>query len=875
LKESWAKCPQSGSLGFTVPDSGSLPVSYVYPDEMADIRVSMSTTAISRRSARSSNRSTDQRDPLTAPMKWSLWIAGAISWLFISASMLSFSAADWPSHAVAVHNETANNLGGGFGAFIAYWIFHILGPGTWILLAGAACWLVLSAMNRHVDHPLLRSVGMTIAALACSGFHALWFPDGGALPGSPAGLLAHAGVDGLDLRIGAFGTFLVLVGSLLIGLIVALDQWVLALPGRLLSMVRGTEFQLPRLDLAGLLASPGRLIGRRAEEEDEYEDGYEDEEEYEEEEEEEEEEYEEEEEEEEEEPAPLIKSKAKNKKKPTKKELRAKIAKLPLRISSKNTKTPKNSDLLRDESYDDYKFPPVELLAEPESNFTQKAEASVRRQAEQLEQALETYNIEGEVEGIEAGPTVTLYSVQLAPGTKVNSLSRVSSDLARSLSVKNIRIVPTMAGRSTVGIEVPNIVREKVTLKELIASGKDQGMILPMFLGKDANGDPLVLDLIRMPHMLIAGTTGSGKSVCINSIIMSWLYMKRPDEVKLVLVDPKMVELSQFSNIPHLACPVITDMGRAASSLEWAVGKMEERYMLFQEAGVRDIASYNALTSEEKAEIFDIQNEIEKTKVPDRLHYIVFVIDELADLILTNKEVEQSIVRIAQKARAVGIHLILATQRPQANVVTGLIKSNMPCRLSCKVASSMDSRIVLDGKGAELLLGNGDMMYVTPSTPDISRGQGTFVSDPESRKVVKFLKEVAKPSYERSLIQVRNVDTNGRNSGKREEYDPLFDQAVRIIIESGRGSVSLLQRRLAIGYSRSSRLVDQMGLAGILGEHVGSKAREVLISIDDWEQMQAMEENESNLDTDPAYVDDDPDGLSESVPEEYAGEYKN
>jgi hypothetical protein len=247
----------------------------------------MSTTAISRRSARSSNRSTDQRDPLTAPMKWSLWIAGAISWLFISASMLSFSAADWPSHAVAVHNETANNLGGGFGAFIAYWIFHILGPGTWILLAGAACWLVLSAMNRHVDHPLLRSVGMTIAALACSGFHALWFPDGGALPGSPAGLLAHAGVDGLDLRIGAFGTFLVLVGSLLIGLIVALDQWVLALPGRLLSMVRGTEFQLPRLDLAGLLASPGRLIGRRAEEEDEYEDGYEDEEEYEEEEEEE------------------------------------------------------------------------------------------------------------------------------------------------------------------------------------------------------------------------------------------------------------------------------------------------------------------------------------------------------------------------------------------------------------------------------------------------------------------------------------------------------------------------------------------------------------------------------------------------------------
>ena len=627
-----------------------------------------------------------------------------------------------------------------------------------------------------------------------------------------------------------------------------------------------------------MLASPARLIGRGHDtyedegEEYEYEDEYEDEDEYDEEEE----EYEDDDVEDEAEVEPVIAHKEKKaKKKPSKKDLRSKIAKLPLRISSKNTKTAKDSDLQRDESYDDYKFPPVDLLADPESNFTQKAEASVRRQAEQLEQALETYNIEGEVEGIEAGPTVTLYSVQLAPGTKVSSLSRVSNDLARSLSVKNIRIVPTMAGRSTVGIEVPNIVREKVMLKELIASGKDQGMVLPMFLGKDANGDPLVLDLIRMPHMLIAGTTGSGKSVCINSIIMSWLYMKRPDEVKLVLVDPKMVELSQFSNIPHLACPVITDMGRAASSLEWAVSKMEERYTLFQEAGVRDIASYNALTSKEKEEIFDIQNEIEKTKVPDRLHYIVFVIDELADLILTNKEVEQSIVRIAQKARAVGIHLILATQRPQANVVTGLIKSNMPCRLSCKVASSMDSRIVLDGKGAELLLGNGDMMYVTPSTPDISRGQGTFVSDPESRKVVKFLKEVAKPSFERSLIQVRNVDTGGVNSAKREECDPLFDQAVRIIIESGRGSVSLLQRRLAIGYSRSSRLVDQMGMAGILGEHVGSKAREVLISMEDWEQMQAMDDTDSELDTDPAYVDDDPDGLDESVPEEYAGEYKN
>jgi len=828
----------------------------------------MSTTAIGRRKTRTKSRPEQAEvDPLPAPLRWSLWIVGAGFWLFMAAAMVSFHDGDAPSQAVAVHNETTQNLGGVVGAFFAYWTYHLLGIGAWLLMIGAAGWLVLSARGRHLNQPLLRSIGLLMAAVAFSGFHALWFPDAGSMAGSPAGLLAHATVDGLAARIGGLGTFLVLVATLLIGLIIAMDELMLALPGRFWALL--TRFELPRIQVpsfAGLAAGPMSLLRRN--EDVEYEDEYEDEcedgdgdEEYEEEEDDEYEyEYEDEEEVVAEKPV----------KKRSRAEIKQKFAKFSLKSRSKK-KIATNEDLQRDESYDDYKFPPVELLSDPQSNFTEKAEASVRRQAEMLEQALETYDIEGTVEGIEAGPTVTLYSVQLAPGTKVSKLSTLAKDIARSLSAKNIRIVPTMAGRSTVGIEVPNIVREKVAMKELIASGRDQGMILPMFMGKDANGEPLVLDLARMPHMLIAGTTGSGKSVCINSIIMSWLYMKRPDEVKLVLVDPKMVELSQFEHIPHLACPVITDMGRAAASLEWAVQKMEERYTLFQEAGVRNITGYNAMTSEEKREAFDIRNEIEKAKVPDKLHYIVFIIDELADLILTNKDVEQSIVRIAQKARAVGIHLILATQRPQANVVTGLIKSNMPCRVSCKVASGMDSRIVLDGTGAELLLGNGDMMYVTPSTPDISRGQGTFVSDSESRKVVKFLKDVAKPSFERSLIQVRNVDTNS-SDGAPEEFDPLFDQAVRIIIETGRGSVSLLQRRLAIGYSRASRLVDQMGMVGVLGEHVGSKAREVLMTLEDWEQFHAQQEDEDS--GDPVYVNDDPDCLDDPVPAEYGDEYQ-
>tara|TARA_B100001059_G_scaffold82423_2_gene80510 strand:- start:4344 stop:6899 length:2556 start_codon:yes stop_codon:yes gene_type:complete len=851
----------------------------------------MATTAIGRTKNRTTSRHKEvEAEMLPAPLRWSLWILGAGFWLFMAAAMVSFSDADAPSRAVAVHNATAQNLCGAVGAFFAYWTYDFLGIGAWILMIGAAVWLVLSARGRGLNQPLLRSIGLLLAALAFSGFHALWFPDSGATAGSPAGLIAHATVEGLTDRIGGLGTFLVLAATILIGLIIAMDELMLSLPSRCWAMV--TRFEMPQFELprlGDLAASPMALLRRNGhvEYEDEYEDGddleYEDgeEDEYEEEEEEDEDEYEYEYEDEEEEevvakkparkkPARKNAAEPEIEQKPAKKSAKDKFAKFKLKART-SQKIATDADLRRDESYDDYKFPPVELLSDPQSNFTEKAEASVRKQAEMLEQALQTYSIEGTVEGIEAGPTVTLYSVQLAPGTKVSKLSTLAKDIARSLSAKNIRIVPTMAGRSTVGIEVPNIVREKVAMKELIASGRDQGMILPMFMGKDANGEPLVMDLARMPHMLIAGTTGSGKSVCINSIIMSWLYMKRPDEVKLILVDPKMVELSQFEHIPHLACPVITDMGRAAASLEWAVQKMEERYTLFQEAGVRNITSYNAMSSEEKKEIFDIQNEVEKAKVPDKLHYIVFVIDELADLMLTNKEVEQSIVRIAQKARAVGIHLILATQRPQANVVTGLIKSNMPCRVSCKVASGMDSRIVLDGTGAELLMGNGDLMYVTPANPDISRGQGTFVSDGETRKVVKFLKEVAKPSFERSLIQVRNV--NDKNAGGApEEFDPLFDQAVRIIIETGRGSVSLLQRRLAIGYSRSSRLVDQMGMVGVLGEHVGSKAREVLMTMEDWEQFQAQEDEDTG---DPVYVDDDPDCLDDPVPAEYGDEYQS
>lgn len=535
--------------------------------------------------------------------------------------------------------------------------------------------------------------------------------------------------------------------------------------------------------------------------------------------------------------------------------LRAKIAKLPVIFGQQNKHVASDADLrdVQNLANDDaYKFPPIDLLENPEENFNDKLKTIVQDQAVALEAALQQYKIMGGVVGIESGPVVTLYDVRLAAGTKVNQIQAVASDIARALKAVNIRIVANQVGRDTIGIEVPNTQKEKVRLKELMGKTEHfSSMKLPMFLGKDASGAPLIADLAAMPHMLIAGTTGSGKSVCMNTIIMSFLYTKKPSELKLVLVDPKMVELSQFKDVPHLMCPVVTDMNKAAAILEWAVQKMDERYELLSEAGCTNISGYNGLEWDDLKERFNATTPEEEARIPRKLPYMVFMIDELADLMLTNKEVEGAIIRIAQKARAVGIHLILATQRPQANVVTGLIKGNMPCRLTFKVASGLDSRIVLDQKGGELLLGQGDMLFLSPKTSKVSRAQGTLVDDAEIRKVVKFMKEVARPNFDRSLLTLKKPgetasefegvsENNSAEALAEAQQDPDFEKAVEIVLETRRGSVSLLQRRLGIGYTKSSRFIDLMGMAGILGEHKGSMARDVVITLEDWQRMKEL-----------------------------------
>ncbi len=495
--------------------------------------------------------------------------------------------------------------------------------------------------------------------------------------------------------------------------------------------------------------------------------------------------------------------------------------------------TPKTQDL------GNYRLPGLDLLDEAEPINMENQEARVREKAKALEAALVSFGIDGKVEAIDTGPVVTLYELGLAPGVKSSQVAALSKDIARALMSPPVRIIDNIPGKSTMGIEVPNIDRERVRLKELFEMGHEtiQKMALPMCLGKDASGNAMIEDLARMPHLLIAGTTGSGKSVCINSIIMTILLTQRPDHVKLIMVDPKMVEMQDYKSIPHLMAPIIDDMSKAESILEWATHKMDERYEILSEACVRHIKEYNKLSRETIVERFSATTDEDKAKLVFHIPYIVIIIDELADLMMTSKEVEGHIVRIAQKARAVGIHLILATQRPEAQVVTGLIKSNMPGRICFQVRSRLDSRIMLDQSGGELLLGQGDMLMLKPTGGGMVRAQGAFVDDKEIKNVGKFLHEIAEPEFHPELMQ---LGTSG-GLAEGEEKDALYNEAVDIMIETGRGSVSLIQRRLNIGYSRASRIIDQMRRTGIVGAYKGSQASEIVVTKDEWEAMKAAQ----------------------------------
>lgn len=812
--------------------------------------------------------------------------------MLIFFSCLSFNIWDVPSKLVYPNNNPAANWCGSIGAFVAYHLLYYVGPGVFVLLLASAWSLGVSLAGVKVTQPLLRLAGLCLVVAAMSAtWYLLWpaqrvwpYQSGGFVEGN-GGILGIAAGAFLSQYVASLGTTIVVVCTWVVGAVLLADavvlvvlRWsglaVLRLFGlagpafsaacessremadiwkRLSARQRAGRQELavavagsrgPRLPMTvgrgmrvlepddpeeEVAPATARAPSARSVEEDQPK------------------------------PAPrkIVQSDAHREKAdkkaaaPEKPEAAAPPSKPPKQYIPK--------------SYEGYMLPPLDLLEEPQQGFAAVQEKMVEQKAQVLEALLAEFGVNAHVVNAEPGPAITMYELELAPGIKVSQISNLANDMARALSAGSVRVVAPLAGRHTIGIEVPNSHRETVRIKDLVvrAGNTPQRMYVPLFLGKSSSGEVLVADLASMPHLLIAGTTGSGKSVCINTIIASILLTKRPDEVKLILIDPKMVEMAMFESIPHLMCPTVTDTKRSEQILEWATTKMDERYELLAEAKVRNIASYNKLGPEEIVARFAPTTPEEEAKIPKTMPHLVIVIDELADLMMTSaKEIESYIVRLAQKSRAVGIHLIVATQRPQATVVTGLIKSNMPSRVAFRVASRMDSRIILDQNGGETLLGQGDMLFLKPGTSDLVRAQGAYVDDQEVKNVVRFLKEVAEPEFHPELMQLSRIDTSMIG------HDDLFEDAVRIVLETERGSVSLLQRRLGIGYARASRIIEMMAAAGILGEYKGSQAREVTMTAAEFEAMrkeQAIETVASSEDL--AGSDDDDEEFDEPIEE--------
>lgn len=486
-------------------------------------------------------------------------------------------------------------------------------------------------------------------------------------------------------------------------------------------------------------------------------------------------------------------------------------------------------------------IPPLHLLDEPQNNVEMLSSDTLEFTSRLIERKLQEFGVEVKVVAAYPGPVITRYEIEPAIGVKGNQIVNLVRDLARALTVASIRVVETIPGKTVMGLEIPNPNRQTVRLHEILASGvyANHPSPLTIALGKDISGRPVVSDLAKMPHALVAGTTGSGKSVAINAIILSLVYKASPDNVRLILIDPKMLELSVYDGIPHLLTPVVTDMRDAASALNWCVAEMERRYKLMSALGVRNLAGYNQKVREAVKNEEPLTNPLNPVpgspELLEEMPLIVVVIDELADLMMiVGKKVEKLIARLAQKARAAGIHLLLATQRPSVDVITGLIKANIPTRIAFQVSSKIDSRTILDQMGAEALLGQGDMLYLPPGSGYPQRVHGAFVADHEVHKVVEYLKQHGEAHYIEEILQAGEEgalsDENGGESGKPAggESDPLYDEAVSIVIKSRRASISLVQRQLRIGYNRAARLIEEMERAGLVSSMQSNGNREVL-----------------------------------------------
>lgn len=510
-------------------------------------------------------------------------------------------------------------------------------------------------------------------------------------------------------------------------------------------------------------------------------------------------------------------------------------------IKEKNTEDFTVSKEAMESSVNDYKLPSVELLSLPKKKSTADISGELKENAQRLIETLRSFNVSATITDISRGPTVTRYELKPAAGVRISKITNLADDIALNLAATHVRIEAPIPGKAAVGIEVPNTVKNSVSMRELIDTPEfdEQSSILSAGLGKDIAGNCVYCDIAKMPHLLVAGTTGSGKSVCMNSIITSILYRAKPDEVKFLMIDPKQVEFSKYANIPHLLVPVVTDPRKAAGALGWAVSEMLQRYQKLSQVGVRDIEGYNKY--------------VKKHEDMETMPKICIFIDEFADLMMAApKEVEDSVCRLAQMARAVGMHLVIATQRPSVDVITGLIKANISSRIALTVSSQIDSRTILDASGAEKLLGHGDMLYNPIGASKPIRVQGCFISDEEVEALCDFVKNQGESQYDEEIakeIEAKAVQDKKsspfEDDGDGEQLDVLFDKAVDIVLETGTASTSFLQRKLSVGYARGAKIIDQLEDKGIIGPANGSKGREILINRQQWLEMQAYSSNQT------------------------------
>ncbi len=754
--------------------------------------------------------------------------------IFLAASLLSYNPGDPPSTLVYPEQTETLNVCGRSGALVSRLLFSGLGLGAFYLLLSLAVVDSLLLARRRITEPVMRLAGWLLSLVGVATLAAMAAEQ--LSPGPVIGSGGYLGATGRALlerhfaSVGAYIlTFSMILGGLLLStdyLVVRLFAWTLGVPTRgfLRGLLRGgtafgglvdrrrgrsTTASSARDDL-GRQDPPVRIAGRDVMDEKE-------------EDEEEEEAFDEDDGLEEGSGASRAALRIRNPRKTQREEMFEEL---------------EAADI--DGSAEDYELPSVDLLLESEEFCFQEHEKDVRQKAKVLEKTFADFGFQVRVVEIQTGPVIAQFEVELEAGLRLSRITSLADDLAIALRVPSVRIVAPLPGKNTVGIEVPNMERQLVRLREVMeeAGGKAQKMRIPLFLGKDVAGNPMVIDLATMPHLLIAGRTGTGKSVCLNSMIISMLMTRRPDEIRMLLIDPKLVELSPYKRLPHLMHPVVTDMRKAEAILGWAVEKMEERYQLLARAGVRHISVYNQLGEEELMERIQPEDEEQRRHIPTHLPFIVIIADEIADLMMTAaKEVEGHVIRLAQKSRAVGIHLVLATQKPTVDVITGLIKSNLPARLSFQVASRTDSRVVMDEMGAEKLLGNGDMLFLWPGTSTFIRGQGTYLSDDEINAVIDSV-STTEPQFVKELVHLKTSDeADTASENHLGDRDELYEAAIDVVVREGRGSVSLLQRALGIGYGRAARLIDYMAEDGFVGPYNGSQAREVLISIEQWQEM--------------------------------------